>query len=149
MSLRASYQVWVLQKGKSALLTLVSFPDCHRINPFWKLSLVFKCLSDNIILDNFRSVLNQLSGLGIQGTAATPQHLSEILLTKSDQVSRIESEDPRLPSSELAISNTVCAIPAEDELPDGLNLGRKQTRPRSAVRSVGLKIQQLPHIITR
>ncbi|PMD41732.1 hypothetical protein L207DRAFT_386180, partial [Hyaloscypha variabilis F] len=31
-----------------------------QINPYWKLALVFKCLSDNILLDDFKSVLQRL-----------------------------------------------------------------------------------------
>lgn len=31
-----------------------------RINPYWKLTLVFKCLSDNIMLDDFKTELRRL-----------------------------------------------------------------------------------------
>lgn len=31
------------------------------INPFWKFSMVFKCLSDTIILDDFKTALDKLS----------------------------------------------------------------------------------------
>lgn len=31
------------------------------INPYWKLALVFKCLTDTIILDDFKSSLDKLS----------------------------------------------------------------------------------------
>lgn len=31
-----------------------------RINPFWKLSLVFKCLTDTIMLDDFKTELKRL-----------------------------------------------------------------------------------------
>ncbi|PVH67944.1 hypothetical protein DL98DRAFT_387996, partial [Cadophora sp. DSE1049] len=30
------------------------------INPYWKLALVFKCLTDNILLDDFKNVLQRL-----------------------------------------------------------------------------------------
>lgn len=31
-----------------------------RINPYWKLTLVFKCLTDNIMLDDFKTELQKL-----------------------------------------------------------------------------------------
>ncbi|KAF2396937.1 hypothetical protein EJ06DRAFT_463930, partial [Trichodelitschia bisporula] len=33
------------------------------INPYWKLALVFKCLTDNIMLDDFKAVLQRLGAL--------------------------------------------------------------------------------------
>lgn len=36
-----------------------SLPD--GINPFWKLAFVFKCLTDTIILDDFKSALDRLT----------------------------------------------------------------------------------------
>lgn len=33
------------------------------INPFWKLAFVFKCLTDTIILDDFKTALDKLSSL--------------------------------------------------------------------------------------
>lgn len=33
------------------------------INPFWKMALVFKCLTDNIMLDDFKSVLQRLGAI--------------------------------------------------------------------------------------
>lgn len=30
------------------------------INPFWKLAMVFKCLTDTVILDDFKTALNSL-----------------------------------------------------------------------------------------
>ncbi|KAF1810756.1 hypothetical protein P152DRAFT_400269, partial [Eremomyces bilateralis CBS 781.70] len=37
-----------------------SLSSTDGINPYWKLSLVFKCLTDNIMLDDFKSVLQRL-----------------------------------------------------------------------------------------
>jgi hypothetical protein len=41
---------------------------CDRINPYWKLAVVFKCLTDNILLDDFKSVLQRLGGIKEDGT---------------------------------------------------------------------------------
>ena len=34
----------------------------HRVNPYWKLALIFKCLTDNIMLDDFRTELSRIGG---------------------------------------------------------------------------------------
>lgn len=36
------------------------------INPFWKLAFVFKCLTDTIILDDFKTALDRLSTAKLQ-----------------------------------------------------------------------------------
>ncbi|KAH8687343.1 hypothetical protein BGZ60DRAFT_362968 [Tricladium varicosporioides] len=40
------------------------------INPYWKLALVFKCLTDNILLDDFKNVLHRLGEIKEDGTTA-------------------------------------------------------------------------------
>jgi len=46
-----------------------------RINPYWKLTLVFKCLSDNVMLDDFKTELRKLGngdqGLGLRSPIPT------------------------------------------------------------------------------
>lgn len=39
-----------------------------RVNPYWKLALVFKCLTDMIILDDFKTCLDKLRGKLVQGS---------------------------------------------------------------------------------
>ena len=34
----------------------------HSINPYWKLALIFKCLTDNIVLDDFSTELKRIGG---------------------------------------------------------------------------------------
>ena len=40
------------------------------INPYWKLALIFKALTDNIMLDDFKSVLQRLGAMKLDGTEA-------------------------------------------------------------------------------
>lgn len=40
------------------------------INPYWKLALVFRCLTDNIMLDDFKAVLQRLGALKLDGQRA-------------------------------------------------------------------------------
>jgi len=48
-----------------------SLPD--GLNPFWKLAFVFKCFTDTIILDDFKTALDKLKDykLGMIGGTAT------------------------------------------------------------------------------
>jgi len=56
---------------KPALLISLHLANCcYRINPYWKLALVFKCLTDNILLDDFKSVLQRLGDAKEDGTTA-------------------------------------------------------------------------------
>ncbi|KAL2833730.1 hypothetical protein BDW59DRAFT_168816 [Aspergillus cavernicola] len=60
----------------------------YGINPYWKIALIFKCLADNIMLDNFQSVLQQLQGLQRQGTAAMGNDIRTISQNEIDLASR-------------------------------------------------------------
>jgi hypothetical protein len=40
---------------------VLSLQMANGINPFWKLAFVFKCLTDTIILDDFKTALDKLS----------------------------------------------------------------------------------------
>lgn len=51
--------------GMSSQLSTYFSNWYNRINPYWKLAVVFKCLADNILLDDFKSVLQSLSGTNI------------------------------------------------------------------------------------
>lgn len=66
---------------------VLSLQLANGINPFWKLAFVFKCLTDTIILDDFKTALDKLSrykldqirdisgASGNHGTAARDQWL--------------------------------------------------------------------------
>ncbi|KAI0471738.1 hypothetical protein GGR56DRAFT_88699 [Xylariaceae sp. FL0804] len=44
------------------------------VNPFWKLALVFKCLTDTIVLDDFKTALDRLWTFKISSWAPEPGH---------------------------------------------------------------------------
>lgn len=44
------------------------------INPFWKLAFVFKCLTDTIILDDFKTALDKLKEHHFAKMTSVPQH---------------------------------------------------------------------------
>ncbi|KAI9676410.1 MAG: hypothetical protein M1817_000567 [Caeruleum heppii] len=56
------------------LSTVVDLGGLVGINPYWKLSLVFKCFCDTIILDDFRSTLDKLRSVVFEGGHVTPGH---------------------------------------------------------------------------
>ena len=81
------------------------------INPFWKLAFVFKCLTDTIVLDDFKTALDKLKQYKLQrlGGAITddnPQDFVDV-----DQVQRKKS-DP-LSNGALALPSSY-ANPARD-----------------------------------
>lgn len=43
------------------ILAVTSILDLGGLNPFWKIAFVFKCLTDTIILDDFKTALDKLS----------------------------------------------------------------------------------------
>ena len=57
------------------------------INPFWKLSFVFKCLTDSVVLDDFKTALDRLRAFKISrlgsfavdaGDARTKEHHEDV-----------------------------------------------------------------------
>lgn len=42
------------------VLSVTTVVDIGGLNPFWKFAFVFKCLTDTIFLDDFKTVLDKL-----------------------------------------------------------------------------------------
>lgn len=69
------------------ILDVLSVTDAFKqilpvgINPFWKLSFVFKCLTDSVILDDFKTALDRLRAFKIS-------RLGSFAIDASDQRSR-------------------------------------------------------------
>ena len=77
-----------------ALVSAVpALSQTNGVNPYWKLALVFKCLTDMIILDDFKTCLDKLRGKLVQGSHmnsmgdTNPTHSSnkEFTFTKERQ----------------------------------------------------------------
>lgn len=88
------------------------------INPFWKLSFVFKCLTDSVVLDDFKTALDRLrayklSRLGsfaMDGTdARAKQHMED--------VSR--ANNWRTPSPTAEKAQPLGPLPSIPKSPDG------------------------------
>ncbi|QDS74103.1 hypothetical protein FKW77_009722 [Venturia effusa] len=61
------------------------------INPYWKLALVFKCLTDNIMLDDFKSVLQRLGAVKLDGTTAMQSN--SLNMTPNEKAALADDED--------------------------------------------------------
>ena len=79
---------------------LISVSDS--INPYWKLALVFKCLTDNIMLDDFSTELKRIGGSAALTLAPAPEYSiahpndAEKNLKGLAEVENTESSDQRL-----------------------------------------------------
>ncbi|KAL2836412.1 hypothetical protein BJY01DRAFT_251990 [Aspergillus pseudoustus] len=93
--------VFTIMDLLSSVIRRLSLTD--GVNPYWKLALVFKCLSDNIILDNFRSVLQQLMDLHMQDTGSTARNTTLSSIDEMNQELSVEVEDIR--ETSLAIGH--------------------------------------------
>lgn len=47
-------------------------PPHSSINPYWKFALIFKCLTDNIMLDDFKTELQRLGGINLERDMERP-----------------------------------------------------------------------------
>jgi hypothetical protein len=110
------------------------------INPFWKFASVFKCLTDTIILDDFKMALDKLSRhkmsqfyqlpfsnpgnelptdwmeMNRRGAALTPCHESDVLVS----VEQVE----RVPADATAIISTTDVVPCPPPIALTRNVAR-------------------------
>jgi len=135
----------------------------NRINPYWKLALVFKCLTDNIMLDDFKSVLQRLGAVKLDGTNA--MQTNSLNMTPNEKAALGGDEDELNPQHHrLHIENVDSSssskwmAPRREErtsisgriLDEGEDLDpqgrsrRKQSLASSAVGKMGVKLPKLP-----
>ena len=76
------------------------------INPFWKLSFVFKCLTDAVILDDFKTALDKIRHFSITGPSGDcnnglhlqrlqPEHQNNIHVQISSPIMSPRGDDSR------------------------------------------------------
>ena len=76
------------------VISTKSLPD--GINPFWKLAFVFKCLTDTIILDDFKTALDRLTQYNLErmgsvlsdGVRGELSNVEQARLKRAEQVNR-------------------------------------------------------------
>lgn len=86
------------------------------INPFWKLAFVFKCLTDTIVLDDFKTALDRLTRAKLQrldsftGSYKGPDPLARpgaYRLNTSNDVRHIERNSREMDSTSLETGNSL------------------------------------------
>lgn len=126
-----------------------------RINPYWKLALVFKCLTDNILLDDFKSVLQRLGAMKLDGTNITAPYPDAEDSQFNDKHAITEHHEgglnfitgPSITSNEGANPDKIEFV---DMLNDSPGLRAENSKRNSASASTngigkfGVKIQDLP-----
>lgn len=83
------------------ILSVTSVLKTGSINPFWKFSFVFKCFTDTIVLDDFKTALdrlwkhqnNQLHGAASPDTKAGPG-FQQLEFEIPGDFRRASSDDP-------------------------------------------------------
>lgn len=74
------------------------------INPFWKLSLVFKCLTDAILLDDFKT---ELKRLGLKRIKRDEKRRESVAITLDDDVRYDSDEEARMNFSNGAANGSI------------------------------------------
>jgi hypothetical protein len=117
------------------------------INPYWKLSLVFKCLTDTIMLDDFKTDLKRLGFARMEREEA--RRKSATLVTKDSFAGRhdeIENAGPM----EVAMDDGPYSVSlgemltSDDRIPD--NQDRRKSAPRQVLGKAGTKLSRLPSL---
>ena len=125
-----------------------NFGGVDGINPFWKLALVFKCLTDTIMLDDFKT---ELKRLGIRRLQRDDARRGTIALTlddndqdhdtfENDKVERDEREFTPREGQEFGFQDALKMGP-----PESNPQGRRPSMKRALGR-VGQKISPLPNL---
>lgn len=120
----------------------------YRINPYWKLALVFKCLTDNILLDDFKSVLQRLGNLKVDGTTAMLQNSMNLNPSEKSGSADHHHEEAFAESSSRVrrkqpLGGVSGAMDHDSDLESGP--GRYSTTA-NAVGKLGIKINKLPKL---
>jgi hypothetical protein len=129
----------------ASILSTLSAVD--GINPYWKLSLVFKCLTDTIMLDDFKTELKRLGFARMEREEA--RRGSSALATKESFIGRgdeIENVRPRdgLTDDDLYGASLGEMLTSNDQLTANQDCQRLSTR--QAFGKVGTKISRLPSL---
>ena len=86
------------------VISATSLPD--GINPFWKLAFVFKCLTDTIVLDDFKSALDRLKNYKLEQMGSVLSDGLRGEFTAVEQARRKKDEDRGMALSTFPDINT-------------------------------------------
>jgi hypothetical protein len=85
------------------------------INPFWKLSFVFKCLTDSVVLDDFKTALDRLRAFKISRLGSfAADHDDDRIKAHREHVARLHNwDEPPKADGGIPISS-LPAMPSPD-----------------------------------
>ena len=114
------------------------------INPFWKLSLVFKCLTDSILLDDFKTELKRLGNHRLQRDEARRGTIA----LSVDEDDNHTYDDDKAQRRELEFSNDDREYSFQDALRTGPPSDTAARRPgiKQMIGKAGQRISPLPSL---
>jgi hypothetical protein len=124
----------------ASILTGLSTVD--GINPYWKLSLVFKCLTDTIMLDDFKTELKRLGFARMEREEAKRKSIA--LATKDSFAGRhdeIENAGPMDGPYSVSLGEM---LTSDDQIPD--NQDRRKSATKQVLGKAGTKLSRLPSL---
>src|SRR5438045_6521784 len=112
------------------------------------MALVFKCLTDNIMLDDFKSVLQGLGSMKVDGnTAMLPNSMNLLPSEKFGIDGHSEREDANSRLRSRRTPSFSGRVLGENEVLDNFGHGRrKQSMLAHAVGNFSMKIKKLPKL---
>lgn len=121
------------------------------INPYWKLALVFKCLTDNIMLDDFKSVLQRLGAVKLDGTNAMQSNSLNMSANEKltiggdeDETRHIEAHQSRTAPRHMRMSLSGRFLDEGETLDEYGSTRRRQSLASSGIGKLGVKMSKLP-----
>lgn len=119
------------------------------INPWWKLSLVFKCLTDTIMLDDFKT---ELKRLGIKRVQKDELRRQSFALVVEPHDSKEEEDDDHIEFRDVLNTNPARFQTTQNLSPSSSPMGRlrqdsvsnAQTESKETIGKAGKKISRLP-----
>lgn len=132
--------------------SIVKFGGSDGINPYWKLSLVFKCLTDTIMLDDFKT---ELKRLGIRRLQRDDARRGTIALTVDEDEDDFRNDKSHQHEVEFPTDRREFVPNGNQEFGfmDALKMGppkdsahTRKPSMKEAIGRVGQKISPLPNL---
>ena len=114
------------------------------VNPYWKLSLVFKCLTDTIMLDDFKTELRKL------GFARMERERKSVTLASKDSFAGRHDEIENAGPMDGAMDDGPYSVSlgemltSDDQIPDNQDCRKSATR--QVLGKAGTKLSRLPSL---
>lgn len=130
-------------------ISLLMLTFMYSINPYWKLALVFKCLTDNIMLDDFKTALRKL-GAHKFGASGGPHPNGFANMSSSEKMSGHEMNEMENPLERLSTRERQTSLSGRaldpDEVLDSTGRGRRKMSVATPLGRVGTRISDLPSL---